>query len=64
METLSRLEIRALVLTELNAVLEADTFADARKKLDARRRELQAEMAEERGDHAGADVMRRLNPEF
>jgi hypothetical protein len=58
-------EIRLLVLQELEILLrESSGFSEARRAVDKRRQELEADRLDHQGKHEEANVTRKVDPEF
>jgi len=58
-------EIQLLILQEVGKLLnESSGFAEARRAVDRRRRELEANRLEHQGTHEEANAMRKIDHEF
>ena len=55
-------EIRLLILQEVGKLLnESSGFAEARRAVDKRRRELEADRLDQQGKHEEANAMRKID---
>ena len=57
-----RTEVQLLILLEVEKMLhESSGFAEARRAVDRRRRELEADRLDHQGKHEEANVMRKID---
>ena len=56
-------EIQLLILQEVENVFRTRGFSEARRAIDSRRRELEADRLDHQGKHDEENAMRKLDPE-